>query len=75
MDEQVGPTKFVFTELHCGRCKYHKTEMIRSGRPALYYHYCTHEQWNDKMFFGEGRNIGERDITPQWCPITNPQEA
>lgn len=69
-----GPTLWFRGPLKvCSGCKWHEVTMIRSGRPALYHHYCHHPSIAEKSTNLEtDRFIGQSPETPQWCPAPQP---
>lgn len=74
MQQQEGWTQVV--RKSCVFCRWHTSELIKSGRDPIREHCCTHPSWhtqnsqhalsNDE----EGRFIGRSDNTPYWCPVS-----
>lgn len=76
MNEHEGPSVRRIPEQvynTCIGCKWHKREMIRSGKNPEYLRHCTHPMWKDMIhpiWEGHGREIErEDDRTPGWCPV------
>ena len=53
-------------EKSCFGCKHHNHHMISSGQRPLYANSCTHSEANGSFM---GRDIGEGNGTPDWCPV------
>jgi hypothetical protein len=71
--ENIGPTIKTIPAINyksCDGCKFHKREMLKSGRDPVYSHYCKNEEalCGLKTTFG-GRYIGDSDKVPSWCPV------
>lgn len=64
----------------CSGCVYHRRLMFRSGRDPIYMNNCNNPDIPDehRNILGLGTrygNIGDNDITPNWCPFLQKQET
>ncbi len=84
----VGPSRFTVEahQLRCSLCAHHDQLMLHSGPRPVYHHYCEHPAareatgvptldlvWPD-VLGATGRFIGDRDRTPEWCPVRGTQQ-
>lgn len=55
-------------ELVCGMCRFHKAQLVKSGRNPVWEHECEHPAIESPV-------LGDDDITPEDCPFRKASRA
>lgn len=79
--KKEGPTTntFTVTNTTCFDCKYHESNLMKSGKDPIYNHFCLHPESTETnenytplyLLLDDIKKvyIGKSSTTPEWCPF------